>query len=98
MLSRARRVLRRLCVAVGALSLGGAFALRVRARTAGGPLLLPEEVSPLRVLSWNIGKIYLGQRRDSRAADEDLARIAEIIRAARPELVALQELRDGAQL
>src|SRR5262245_41487423 len=93
-----RRRLRRLCLAIGVLALGAAFALRVRAHTSGGPLLLPQEVSPLRVLTWNVGKIYLGNHGDSRPADADLARIADVIREVSPDLVALQELRDGAQL
>jgi endonuclease/exonuclease/phosphatase family metal-dependent hydrolase len=90
--------MRRVCVSVGVLALGGAFALRVRATTRGAPLLLRQEVSPLRVLTWNVGKIYLGKQVDSRAADQDLWRIAEVIQQTQPRLVALQELRDGAQL
>jgi endonuclease/exonuclease/phosphatase family metal-dependent hydrolase len=85
-------------VYVGVLALGGAFAIRVRATTRGAPLLLTQEVSPLRVLTWNVGKIYLGKQVDSRAADQDLARIANVIRQAHPRVVALQELRDAAQL
>jgi endonuclease/exonuclease/phosphatase family metal-dependent hydrolase len=98
MVSRSRQWMRRTCVAVGVLALGGAFALRVRATTRGAPLLLRQEVSPLRVLTWNVGKIYLGKQVDSRAADQDLWRIAEVIRQTQPRLIALQELRDGDQL
>src|SRR5215470_3463952 len=94
MVSRARQWMRRACVSIGVLALGGAFALRVRATTRGAPLLLTQEVSPLRVLTWNVGKIYLGKQVDSRAADQDLARIAEVVRQANPRVVALQELRD----
>jgi endonuclease/exonuclease/phosphatase family metal-dependent hydrolase len=98
MLLAHRRTLRRVCIGVGVLALAGAFALRVRATTRGAPLLLTQEVSPLRVLTWNVGKIYLGKQVDSRAADQDLARIATVIRRAKPRLCALQELRDDAQL
>src|SRR5215831_8531235 len=102
MVSRARHLsrqwMRRVCVVIGTLALGGAFALRVRATTRGAPLLLTQEVSPLRVLTWNVGKIYLGKQVDSRAADQDLARISEVIRGSQARVVALQELRDAAQL
>src|SRR5262245_18901626 len=98
MVSRARTWMRRVCVSVGVLALGGAFALRVRASSRGAPLLLTQEVSPLRVLTWNVGKIYLGRQVDSRAADQDLRRIADVIRQENPQLVALQELRDESQL
>jgi endonuclease/exonuclease/phosphatase family metal-dependent hydrolase len=90
--------LRRICVAIGLAALAGAFALRVRARSTGGPLLLPHEVSPVRVLTWNVGKIYLGTHGDSRPADADLKHIAAVIRETGPDLVALQEMRDRAQL
>ncbi|HJZ87601.1 MAG TPA: endonuclease/exonuclease/phosphatase family protein [Polyangia bacterium] len=94
-----RQRLRRVCLVIGALALSAAFALRVRARTAGEPFLpFTPEASRLRVLTWNVGKIYLGGRHDSRAADADLARIASVIREAGPDLVALQELRDRGQL
>lgn len=98
--SALRHALRRLCLGMGILAFGAAFALRVRARTSGGEPLLPlrQEAAPLRVLTWNVGKIYLGGQHDSRAADADLARIANVIREVSPDLVALQELRDRAQL
>ena len=50
----------------------------------------------LRVLSWNIGKIYLPL--DSRAADRDLEHVARVIAEADPQIVALQELRGPRQL
>ncbi|MFH1131765.1 MAG: endonuclease/exonuclease/phosphatase family protein [Pseudomonadota bacterium] len=50
----------------------------------------------LRVLSWNIGKIYL--QWESRASDLDLEHIATVIKEANPQLVALQELKDSHQL
>src|SRR5262249_4162905 len=59
---------------------------------------LPHEAAPLRILTWNIGKVYLGGRNDSRAADADLSRVAQVIADESPDLVALQELRDRRQL
>jgi endonuclease/exonuclease/phosphatase family metal-dependent hydrolase len=50
----------------------------------------------LRILTWNIGKIYLPL--DSRAADKDLAHVASVIKEAGAQIVALQELRDPQQL
>jgi len=50
----------------------------------------------LRVLSWNIGKIYLPW--ESRAADRDLQHVAKVINDANPHVVALQEIRDATQL
>jgi endonuclease/exonuclease/phosphatase family metal-dependent hydrolase len=94
-----RQRLRRLSFALGLLALVAAFALRVRAaRSTGAPLLLSQEVSPLRVLTWNVGKIYLGHHNESRPDDDDLVRIAAVIREVKPDLVALQELRDRRQL
>ncbi|MCC6746967.1 MAG: endonuclease/exonuclease/phosphatase family protein [Deltaproteobacteria bacterium] len=55
----------------------------------------PAEQS-LRLLTWNIGKIYLPW--DSRAADHDLAHVARVIKEVDPEVVALQEIRDPTQL
>jgi endonuclease/exonuclease/phosphatase family metal-dependent hydrolase len=55
-----------------------------------------EQQRSLRVMTWNIGKLYIGW--DSRAADEDLPHIAQVIREADPHVVALQEVRDRAQL
>ena len=50
----------------------------------------------LRVMSWNVGKLYLPW--ESRAADRDLAHVARVIRELGPHVVALQELRDPEQL
>lgn len=47
-------------------------------------------------MTWNIGKLYI--RGDSRAADADLHYVAAVIRSQNPHVVALQELRDPAQL
>jgi len=63
--------------------------LRVPMTKTDGPQLL-------RIMTWNIGQIYL--QWDSRAADNDLRHVARVIRDARPHLVALQELRDPQQL
>jgi endonuclease/exonuclease/phosphatase family metal-dependent hydrolase len=50
----------------------------------------------LRVLTWNIGRIYMVG--ESRAADRLLPHVAEVILRSDAQLVALQELRDCAQL
>jgi endonuclease/exonuclease/phosphatase family metal-dependent hydrolase len=50
----------------------------------------------LRLMTWNIGKLYI--RGDSRAADNDLHYVAAVIRSVNPHVVALQEIRDPAQL
>jgi endonuclease/exonuclease/phosphatase family metal-dependent hydrolase len=50
----------------------------------------------LRILTWNIGKLYL--KWDSRAADRDLDHVAQVIRQLDPHVVALQELRGPTQL
>lgn len=50
----------------------------------------------LRLLTWNVGKIYLPW--ESRASDRDLRHIARVLRELRPHVVALQELRDREQL
>lgn len=54
----------------------------------------PEQT--LRVMSWNIGKLYLSW--DSRAADRDLNYVADVIREVDPHVVALQEIRGPTQL
>lgn len=54
----------------------------------------------LRVLTWNVGRLYLGRfgRGDSRLADEDLGRVAAALEAS-ADVAALQELRlEGTQL
>jgi len=50
----------------------------------------------LRVMSWNIGRVYL--RWESRASDGDLAYVARVISQVNPHVVALQEIRDAKQL
>lgn len=50
----------------------------------------------LRLLTWNIGRIHL--RWESRAADRDLAFVAQVLRQVNPQVAALQELRDPTQL
>jgi endonuclease/exonuclease/phosphatase family metal-dependent hydrolase len=50
----------------------------------------------LRIITWNIGKIYLSP--ESRAADRDLGHVAQVIAEVEPQIVALQEIRDSAQL
>ena len=55
-----------------------------------------DAVHSLRLLTWNIGKIYLPV--DSRAADRDLDHVARVIREIDPHVVALQELKGPRQL
>lgn len=50
----------------------------------------------LRLLTWNVGKIYLPW--ESRATDRDVEHIARVIRRINPHIVALQEMRDREQL
>ncbi|MCK5798349.1 MAG: endonuclease/exonuclease/phosphatase family protein [Deltaproteobacteria bacterium] len=50
----------------------------------------------LRVLTWNVGKLYLPW--ESRASDRDLRHVAKVICAVNPHVVALQEMRDAEQL
>src|SRR5690349_10686909 len=93
-LMKLRAWTRLICLVVGIAALGAAVLFRVHARRVGEPFLpLPQEAQTLRALTWNIGKIYMGNHRDSRAADEDLAHIARVIRGSEPDFVALQELR-----
>src|SRR5262245_23178766 len=94
-----RRALRRTSVAVGTLAPVLLGLLQLARRSAGQPFLpVRNEARPLRVLTWNVGKIYLGDKHDSRAADHDLARIAAVVHEVDPDVVALQELRDRGQL
>lgn len=51
----------------------------------------------LRILTWNLGKVYQAKW-DSRASDDDLDHVAEVIRAVNPHVVALQELHGPRQL
>ncbi len=80
-------------LAVGALSGAGFFGLNRLMRV---PMSESEAPQLLRIMTWNIGRLYL--KWDSRAADSDLVHVAQVIRQARPHLVALQELRDPRQL
>ncbi len=50
----------------------------------------------LRIMTWNIGKIYL--KWDSRASDKDLDYVAQVIREVNPQIVALQELKNAKQI
>jgi endonuclease/exonuclease/phosphatase family metal-dependent hydrolase len=95
----AHRAVRRTCLAVGFAAVAALVAVRLHAHGAGEPFLQPAgPAPPLRVLTWNVGQIYLGTQRDSRAADSDLAHVAQVITSYLPDLVALQELRGNAQL
>lgn len=55
-----------------------------------------DAVNSVRLLTWNIGKIYLPV--DSRAADRDLDHVARVINEIDPHIVALQELKGPRQL
>ena len=50
----------------------------------------------LRLMSWNIGRIYLPG--DSRANDRDLQHVAQVVHELNPHILAVQEVRDRAQL
>jgi endonuclease/exonuclease/phosphatase family metal-dependent hydrolase len=65
-------------------------------RLLGAPVTETTAKHSLRVMTWNIGKLYI--RGDSRAADNDLHYVAAVIRSVNPHVVALQEIRDQAQL
>jgi endonuclease/exonuclease/phosphatase family metal-dependent hydrolase len=86
-----------IALAVSAIGGGSAAGLLAIDRLLGVPVLEPEVPGLLRVLTWNIGKVYLRQR-ESRASDADLGRVAETILELNPHVVALQELKDRAQL
>ncbi len=62
----------------------------------GGYVAKATEKRSFRIMTWNIGKLYL--RWDSRAADRDLQHVARVIRQAAPHVVALQELKTPEQL
>lgn len=62
----------------------------------GAPMTEPIEQHRLRVMTWNIGKLYL--RWDSRASDQDLNHVASILRQINPHVAALQEIKDRRQL
>jgi endonuclease/exonuclease/phosphatase family metal-dependent hydrolase len=79
--------------ALAALTAGAIYLIN---RTIGGYVQQAREKRSFRIMTWNIGKLYL--RWDSRAADADLAHVAEVIREVNPQVVALQELRGPTQL
>ena len=56
----------------------------------------PEVLHSLRLLTWNIG--YAELEDDTRAHDQDLPAVAEVILRKDPDAVALQELTGNAQL
>jgi endonuclease/exonuclease/phosphatase family metal-dependent hydrolase len=91
------RILWAVCVSCALLGFGllGARPSLGEGRTLR-PAPSPRGELPVKVLTWNIGKMHW--RWDSRAADADLPHIADVIARERPDLVALQELRDAAQL
>lgn len=78
---------------ITALATGATYLIN---RYLGDAVSLEREQRTLRVMTWNIGKLYL--KWDSRAADRDLSHVADVIREVAPHLVALQELRGPTQL
>ncbi len=62
----------------------------------GGYVLRARQHSSFRIMTWNVGKLYL--RWESRAADQDLEHVAAVIEQLDPQVVALQELRGEEQL
>jgi endonuclease/exonuclease/phosphatase family metal-dependent hydrolase len=63
----------------------------------GATLTTQGQSRSLRILTWNIGKLYHA-RWDSRASDDDLDHVAEVIRETDAHVVALQELKGPTQL
>jgi endonuclease/exonuclease/phosphatase family metal-dependent hydrolase len=82
----------------GLVGLGALLALLAVELFDWAPAYLPGRTEPmrLRILSWNIGKIFF--KWDSRASDQDLPAIVALLGSVDPDIVALQELRDAAQL
>lgn len=77
------------CLAVAATFL-------INRYVVGAGVSTDSQLRTLRILTWNIGKLYL--KWDSRAADRDLDHVAQVIRQLDPHVVALQELRGPTQL
>ncbi len=78
---------------IALISVAGLNALN---RFFGAPMTEPLEQHSLRVMTWNIGKLYL--RWDSRASDNDLNHVATILREVNPHVAALQEIKNRRQL
>jgi endonuclease/exonuclease/phosphatase family metal-dependent hydrolase len=51
----------------------------------------------LRVVSWNVGRIYTPTS-NNRLADDDIPRVARVLDELDPDVVLLQEFVDGTQL
>lgn len=92
------RLIASLCLLFGLLCLGATVGLMIPKVRAGVNLTSQRSTETLSVLTWNIGHVYLGEYRDSRASDDDIPHVAEIIARTSPDVVALQELRDHKQL
>jgi endonuclease/exonuclease/phosphatase family metal-dependent hydrolase len=69
----------------------------INTRLQGSALTTQDQRHTLRILTWNIGKLYHA-RWDSRASDDDLDHVAEVIRETDVHVVALQELKGPTQL
>jgi endonuclease/exonuclease/phosphatase family metal-dependent hydrolase len=94
-------VVRRVSLAVGLLALAGLVVVQLVDRRGPAAAVPGHDTYRLRILTWNVGKIFLpidSRAADSRASDDDLAHIAQVVREAAPDVVALQELRGREQL
>jgi endonuclease/exonuclease/phosphatase family metal-dependent hydrolase len=94
-------LVRRVSLALGLLALAALVIVQlVRPRGPAAAALRPGTYR-LRILTWNVGRVFLpfDQRAaDSRASDDDLAHIAEVMRETGPDVVALQELKGREQV
>ena len=94
-------LVRRVSLVLGLLALAALLVVQlVRPRGPAAAALRPGTYR-LRILTWNVGRVFLpfDQRAaDSRASDDDLAHIAQVVRETDPDVVALQELKGREQL
>ncbi|MBI5480678.1 MAG: endonuclease/exonuclease/phosphatase family protein [Deltaproteobacteria bacterium] len=93
--------MRRVSLALGLLALGALLPVQLVHRRGPAAAALRHDTYRLRILTWNVGKIFLpfdSRAADSRASDDDLAHIAHVVHETAPDVVALQELRGREQL
>lgn len=94
-------VVRRVSLALGLLALVALVVVQLARPRGPAAAAARPGTYRLRILTWNVGKIFLPFDRraaDSRASDDDLAHIAQVVRDSDPDVVALQELKDREQL
>jgi endonuclease/exonuclease/phosphatase family metal-dependent hydrolase len=94
-------VVRRVSLALGLVALAALLAVQLVQPHGPAAAALRPGTYRLRILTWNVGRVFLpfDQRAaDSRASDEDLAHIAQVVRESNPDVVALQELKGREQL